>query len=267
MPADMFDDQRRAWIAAHAGVFMFQKRRAELLAKRIRARTRSKVGGRPDPHDDQVTPPFAFRSTSTTSGSFEAALVATCAVIAPFGWAMGKVSYHALVALIPAEKLRAYPIVGLIWASAASGLPLVIWYDPGPSLTATLVMPWLLAQVPAGFAAAAVYGVLEGWLAIEGSSDLWPLTPVAGEIDDDLILDAGLVPMATVLDPPTPPSRKRLAPSNSARRRTPPTVHWLPILGGAAAAAIIAIWYAVIVADATLNPPPTAPVGEVHAAF
>lgn len=262
MPAEIFDDQRRAWIAAHTGVFMFQKRRAEVLAKRIRARARSKVGGRPDPHDDQVTPPFVFRNGSTTSGSFEAALVTACAVIAPLGWALGKGGYCAIVTLIP-ERLRAYPIPALIWASAVSGLPLVLFYDPDTSLTETLVVPWLLAQIPAGFLAAALYGVLEGWLAIEGSSDLWPLTPVAADIDDDLILDPGMVPMATVLDPPDPPRRRRVPPSISARRRTPPKVHWLPILSGAAAVTIIAIWYTCSVLDATLEPPQTTPASEV----
>lgn len=264
MPAEMFDDQRRAWIASHAGVLMFQKRRAELLAKRIRARARAKVGGRPDPHDDQVTPPLVFRNSSTASGSFEAALVATCAVIAPLGWAMGKGGYLAVVTLIP-ERLRAYPIAALIWVSAASGLALVFFYDFGTSLTDALVKPWLLAQIPAGFLAAALYGILEGWLAIEGSSDLWPLTPVAADIDDDLILDPGMVPMATVLDPPDRPRRRRVPPSISARRRVPPKVHWLPILSGAAVVAITAIWFTCSVADAALNPPQTPPTSELGA--
>ncbi|WP_122447350.1 hypothetical protein, partial [Mycobacterium pseudokansasii] len=212
MPANIFDDQRRAWIAVHAGVFLFQKRRAELLAKTIRARTRAQVGARPDPHDDQITPPLIFRSTSTTTGSYEAALVAVCALLAPLGWAAGKAAYLALVTLIP-ERLRAYPIPALFWSAAASATPLVLFYDPAPGLTDTLVLPWLLAQLPAAFAAAALYGLAEGWLAVDGSSDWWPLTPLVGDVDDDLILDSTILPMPTVLDDAPTPPRRRIPPS------------------------------------------------------
>ena len=68
MPAEVFDEERRAWIAARAGIWMFQKRRAELLGKRIRARSRAKVGARPDPHDDQVTRPAGVPHVLHTDG-------------------------------------------------------------------------------------------------------------------------------------------------------------------------------------------------------
>ncbi|MDP7732945.1 hypothetical protein [Mycobacterium sp. TY813] len=267
MPANIFDDQRRAWIAAHAGVFLFQKRRAELLAKTIRARTRAQVGARPDPHDDQITAPLIFRSTSTTTGSYEAALVAVCALLAPLGWAAGKAAYLALVTLIP-ERLRAYPIPALFWSAAASATPLVLFYDPAPGLTDTLVLPWLLAQLPAAFAAAALYGLAEGWLAVDGSSDWWPLTPLVGDVDDDLILDSTILPMPTVLDDAPTPPRRRIPPSIGTRRRTPPTVSWRPIISGITALTIVTLWYVWIVADTTLDPPRIAPVhGNVHATF
>lgn len=255
MPADLFDAQRRAWIAAHAGVFMFQKRRAELLAKAIRARTRAQVGARPDPHDDQVTPRFVFRSPSTSTGSFESALVTVCAVVGPLGWLLGKAAYHVLASWIP-ERLRAYPIPALLWASAACGLPLALFYRPSPELTNTLLLPWLLAQLPATFLAAGIYGILEGWLAVDGSSDWWPLTPEAADVDDDLILDPDILIMPTVLDPlPQPNPRRRVPSWVTTRRHTPPTIRWLPILSGATLAAIVAAWYLCAVLTATISGP------------
>lgn len=252
MPADIFDDQRRAWIAAHAGIFVFQKRRAELLAKKIRARTRSHVGARPDPHDDVVALPLPMRSATSASGSIEAALVLTCAAIAPIGWPAGKIAYQLIITLIP-ERLRAYPIPALLWGGALAELPLP-FYDQSPGLWGELIIPWLLAQLPATLLTAAVYGVLEGWLAVEGSSDWWPLTPEAVEVDDNLILGPTL-PMTTVLDPPPEPGpARRIPPSLHARRRTPPPIHWAPILGGAAIATAIAIWCLISAITALLGP-------------
>ncbi|MCA2304829.1 hypothetical protein JF770_14770 [Mycobacterium intracellulare] len=263
MSADIFDDQRRAWIAAHAGIFVFQKRRAELLAKKIRARTRSHVGARPDPHDDVVALPLLMRSATSASGSFEATLALTCAVIAPLGWPAGKIGYRLIVTLIP-ERLRAYPIPALLWGAALAELPLP-FYAPSPSLWGELITPWLLAQLPATLLTAAVYGVLEGWLAVEGSSDWWPLTPEAVEVDDDLILGPTL-PMTTVLDPlPDPDPTRRIPPSLHARRRTPPPIHWAPILGGAAITTAIAIWCLISAVSTLLGPtnqqldPPSSP--------
>ncbi|MGH3971259.1 MAG: hypothetical protein ACRDTV_24940, partial [Mycobacterium sp.] len=157
MPADIFDDQRRAWISAHAGVLLFQKRRAELLAKRIRAHQRSHVGARPDPHDDNVTPPLPLRSPRNSSGAVENLLVLLCAVIAPLGWPLGKLGYLLIVTLIP-ERLRAYPIPALMWSSALAALPLP-FYSPSPGLWPELITPWLLTQIPATLLTASVYGV------------------------------------------------------------------------------------------------------------
>ncbi|MEE6140507.1 hypothetical protein SKC41_29870 [Mycobacterium sp. 050128] len=251
MPADIFDDQRRAWIAAHAGIFVFQKRRAELLAKKIRARTRSHVGARPDPHDDVVAPPLPMRSAGSASGSLEAALVLSCAAIAPLGWVVGKLAYLLIVRLIP-ERLRAYPIPALLWGAALAALPLPL-YDPSSGLCSEVLVPWLLVQLPAALFTAAVYGLLEGWLAVEGSSDWWPLTPEAVEVDDDLILGS-MLPMPTVLDPsPEPEPARRVPPSLHVRRRTPPPIHWGPILGGAAVVSAIAIWCLICAVNALLG--------------
>ncbi len=250
MPAEVFDEQRRAWIAAHAGIFLFQKRRAELLGKKIRARAHAQIGARPDPHDDHVTPPLAFRTPSTSTGGMETALAAICTVAAPVGWPLGRVLYHCILTLIP-EKLRAYPIPALIWTAVLCGAPLPVLFDPSTTLWSTLVTPWLLAQIPATFLAAGICGILEGWLAVDGSTDWWPLTPVAVEVDDDLILGPGNVTMATVLDP----TSQRYRPDPIPRRRVAPRIRWFPMLSGGVLVAILIIWYCCAVLSAVLGSP------------
>lgn len=253
MPAEVFDEERRAWIAARAGIWMFQKRRAELLGKRIRARSRAKVGARPDPHDDQVTPPLIFRTSSTTTGALETGVVAVLAAAAPIGWPAGRMLYSLIIGLIP-ERLQAYPIAALLWAAIISGAPLPLLYDPNPSLTSTLFIPWLLAQIPATFAAAAAYGVLEGWLAIDGSSDWWPLTPAQRDVDDTLILGPAPVSMPTLLDP-APSKGNRSSDALPVPRRRPAPVNWTRLVIPASLTGAGTCWYLVAVAGALMTVP------------
>src|SRR5690349_18758350 len=173
-----FAEQRRAWIAGHAGIFLIQKRRAELLGKAVRARDRARVGARPDPHDDDATAPLVFRQTSTPTGGLETAIVVLCALTAPIAWPLGRILYSKITTLIP-DRLMGYPIPALFGIAALCGLPLPLVYDPAPSVWSVLITPWLLAQLPGIFLAAALYGLLEGWLAVDGSSHWWPLTPEA----------------------------------------------------------------------------------------
>lgn len=251
MPAEVFDEERRAWIAARAGIWMFQKRRAEMLGKRIRARGRAKVGTRPDPHDDQVSAPLVFRTSSTPTGALETGIVAAVAAAAPIGWPLGRMLYAAIVRLIP-EHLQSYPIAALAWAAVLSGAPLPLLYDPNPSLTSTLFIPWLLAQVPATFAAAAAYGVLEGWLAIDGSSDWWPLTPAQRDVDDNLILGPAPLPMPTLLDPAA-----TARPDDAPRipRRRPAPISWIRLAIPAAIATTGTLWYLAAVLGAGMAVP------------
>lgn len=250
MSVESFDDERRAWIAAHAGIWMVQKRRAELLGKRIRARARGKVGARPDPHDDQVTPPLVFRSSSTTTGSVETAVVMAVAVVAPLGWSLGRAICAAIVALIP-ERLQSYPIVALAWTAVISGLPLPLFYNPGPTLTSTLLVPWMLAQIPAAFALASCYGILEGWLAIDGASDWWPLAPAQRNIDAGLLLGPAPVLMPTLLDPTTP--GRHDAPR--VPRRRPAPINWWRLWTPVALSGLGVLWNVICVVNAVLHYP------------
>jgi hypothetical protein len=95
------------------------------------------------------------------------------------------------------------------------------------------------------FLAAAAYGVLEGWLAVDGSTDWWPMTPLAPDVDDDLILGPGDVAMPTVLDPSPHPVEE----VPIARRRTPPKIRWLPMISGAVVVSFGIVWYGWAVAS------------------
>jgi hypothetical protein len=255
MPTAMytFAEERRAWIAAHAGIFLFQKRRAELLGKAIRARDRARVGVRPDPHDDEVTPPLVFRQTSTATGGFETAIVVACAVTAPIGWPLGRLLYGRITTLIP-DRLLGYPIPALLGTAALCGLPLPLFYNPSPDLWAILFTPWLLAQLPAVFLAAAIYGILEGWLAVDGSSHWWPLTPVAAEVDDNLFLGGRDVAMPTILDPPSPPEPTRRKPLSTPRISVP-TIRWVPLLCTGIPVTLGIMWYAWLILAALISLP------------
>lgn len=182
VPADRFDEIRRKWIARNQRTFIFQKRRAELLARQIRDRDTERSGARVDPADDDVIHPLLARPVKTIYAGIDFAIVATAAALAPLAWPVGRSIYKTVVQLIPAE-LRSYPIAAFMWSAVLVGLPLPLLYRPGDSLVFAAAVPWLLAQVPAALLAAGVYGILEGWLAVDGARDWWPMRPPP-EVDD-----------------------------------------------------------------------------------
>lgn len=180
--AHVIDEQRHAWIAAHSGIFLFQKRRAALLNRQLRDRQRGHIGlhlyqrqtpraradgalyGHLGPHETQLAPPPLLLR------GLEIVVVAVAALAVPIGWAAGRLLYRYITTFIP-ERLRAYPIPVLLWASVVAMTPLALtplahWPTP--------VQLWLLAQGPAIFLVAGIYGILEGWLAVEGSTAWWP---------------------------------------------------------------------------------------------
>jgi hypothetical protein len=177
---ERYDEMRRAWIAAHQGWSTIQRRRAELLGRAIRARQRAVASAVPDPHDDTVIPPLWLRTAHSPASQVELMWVVVCAVIAPLGWPGGWLLKSAVARLIP-NTLRAFPIVALLWAAAVLGslivLLVIVMHDPSSTFGQAMLMPWICLQVAAVPAAAAVYGVAEGWLAIPGSTQWWPLTP------------------------------------------------------------------------------------------
>ncbi|KAA1250170.1 hypothetical protein F0Q45_11050 [Mycobacterium simiae] len=182
VPPDRFDEIRRKWIARNQRTFLFQKRRAEILARQIRDRDTSRTGARVDPADDDVIHQWYARPVKTPYAMLDWAILMTAGALAPLGWPAGKALSKSVVQLIPGE-LRAYPVAALLWSAVAVGLPLPLLYEAGDSLASAVGVPWLLAQVPAALLTAGVYGILEGWLAVEGARDWWPMNP-PDECDD-----------------------------------------------------------------------------------
>ncbi|MCX2715642.1 hypothetical protein [Mycolicibacterium sp. J2] len=177
-PVDRFDAVRRRWIALHQQTFIFQKRRAEVLAQRMRIRAEILTGAAVDAADDNVIHRLPMRPIKTPYAALDFAIVVVATVLAPIGWPAGYAIHRGVVQLIP-ETLRSYPIAAFMWASVVTGLPLVLLYDPDTTLTQTVLLPWVLGQLPATALAAGIYGILEGWLAVEGSRDWWPMRPPA----------------------------------------------------------------------------------------
>ncbi|WP_078345201.1 hypothetical protein [Mycobacteroides chelonae] len=189
IPPDRFDDARRAWIARHEYTFGFQKRRAELLNRQVRDRKRAIAGALPDPHDDKVMDPIAGRAPGTTTavGGIDMLIVIVVAALAPIGWLAGRWLYDFIVRFIP-DRLRAYPIPALLWSAVVAGLILVWFYQPTDSFAGLAIAPWLLAQIPAIFFIAGIYGILNGWLAVDGSNHWWPIAPPTPDDDPTLVV-------------------------------------------------------------------------------
>jgi hypothetical protein len=220
-PAERFDEVRRKWIARHQHTFIFQKRRAEIMARRIRDRAAKLTGARVDPADDDVIHYLLSRPIKTPYAGLDFAIVVVAAVLAPIGWPAGRSVHKAIVRLIP-DTLRSYPVAAFMWASVVTGLPLALLYDPDTTLMQTVLVPWLLGQLPATAFAAGVYGILEGWLAVEGSRDWWPMRPPATADSVDFGLDIDDLPRPGIFETsPTPPVGERTPLARERHERKP----------------------------------------------
>lgn len=154
-----------------------------------------------------------MRPVKTPYAGLDFTIVVVAAVLAPIGWPAGRAVYKAVVQLIP-ETLRSYPVAAFMWASVVTSLPLVLLHDPDTTLAQTVLLPWVLGQFPATFLAAGIYGILDGWLAVDGSRDWWPMRPPPAAEN----VDFGLQP-----DDPTPPGIFGAHPTPPAGERTPIT--------------------------------------------
>ena len=181
IPPDRYDEVRREWIAYHQGWSTIQRRRAEQLGRVVRKRQRIRTAAVPDPHDDTRIDPLLLRAHRSRGAQAELCIVMLAAVIAPIGWPAGRAAYAALARPVP-QTLRAFPIAAMLWAGTALGALAVaayeLMYDPAGSFAQVTVLPWLCFQVAAVPVVAGIYGIANGWLAIPGSEQWWPLTPV-----------------------------------------------------------------------------------------
>lgn len=181
LPPDRFEDIRREWIAFHQGWSTIQRRRAEQLGRLVRKRQRIRTSAVPDPHDDTRIDPLWMRAAKSRAAHVELAGVVAAGLVAPIGWLAGWALKAALVRQIP-KTLCAFPVAAMLWAGAGFGaLTLLISqlvYDPAASFNQVVVLPWLALQVVMVPTVAGIYGIAEGWLAVEGSTQWWPLTPV-----------------------------------------------------------------------------------------
>lgn len=173
---DRYDALRRAWIADHRGWSTIQDRRHNRLDVTIRRRQRIVTGAVPDPHDDTVLPPIWLRIAQSPAARTEWIAVNTLAVLVPLGWPLGYLAHRLTTRTIP-TTLRAYPITAMLTAGAALGALTILGYSPGDSVVAILLDAWIPMQIAAIPAVAGIYGILDGWLAIPGSTAWWPLTP------------------------------------------------------------------------------------------
>jgi hypothetical protein len=242
---DRYDEIRREWIARRAGIFTIQKRRAEVLNRQIRDRNRRAAGARPNPHDDNVIHPLTARRPTTVEGFLELAIVGAALLCAPVGWALGYLLYRWVLTFIP-DRLRSYPIPALLWSSVGIGMVTVLLYDPGERLDTALTAPWLIAQVPATFLVAGIYGILNGWLAVDGAADWWPIAPRPTPVDLDIPMGADDITGPGVfhqMDLQIGEERTPLSQSTNARR----VPSALPTLSALTLAAIGVTWTVAIV--------------------
>ena len=181
IPPDRFDEVRREWIAFHQGWSTIQRRRAEQLGRIVRKRQRIRTAAVPDPHDDTFLAPLCVRTTKSPASQVELVLVLVAAAIAPIGWTAGWALKTAITRLIP-QTLRGYPIAALLWSGAGLGAVTVavyqLVYDPAGSLGQITGLPWVCMQLATIPTVAGLYGIAEGWLAVAGSEQWWPLAPV-----------------------------------------------------------------------------------------
>jgi len=180
LPPDRFDEMRRDWIAHHQRWSTIQRRRAERLGRIVRRRQRVQTAAVPDPHDDTVLDPLWLRTGRSPASQVELVGVMTAAVLAPLGWPIGRWLAAAITALIPGT-LAGFPIAALLWSGVGlAGLTVLadlLSYDPAGSFGQVVVLPWLALQAAAVPLTAGLYGVADGWLAVEASRRWWPMTP------------------------------------------------------------------------------------------
>jgi hypothetical protein len=95
-------------------------------------------------------------------------------------------------------------------------------YDPDTTLAQTVLVPWVLGQLPATALAAGIYGIFEGWLTVDGSRDWWPMRPPPAAESVDFGLEPDDLTLPGIFDTyPTPePGERTPITRDSHERKT-----------------------------------------------
>jgi hypothetical protein len=129
-----------------------------------------------------------LRNSKSAASHIEALVVLVAAMVIPLGWLGGWLLKHAISQAIP-RTLRGFPVAVLLWGGAVLGLLIIVLYHPELTFGDVVLMPWICLQVAAMPAVAGAYGVAEGWLAVPGSDQWWPLLPNQRAITADEAAD------------------------------------------------------------------------------
>lgn len=180
-PTLMYAEERAAWIRNHAGPLNFQRTRGEVLQFEFDEERRQAAGGAYNPHVQGITERLFLRATTSRAAVLELVVVVGAAVIFPIGWPLGRWMYRWLARRVTPdpESLHSIPITALAWIAAVLMMISTVLIDPSSSesFAGVVLLPWLMVQGAGTFLMASVYGILEGWLAIRGSTDWWPFPP------------------------------------------------------------------------------------------
>ncbi|MFA4085236.1 hypothetical protein ONA92_26440 [Mycobacteroides salmoniphilum] len=200
---DRYDELRRQWIHDNWWHMESQRRRYEKLDIQIRRRLAAKVLAAPSRRDDLARDPLLARGTQTWIGALEAFGFWTMLLFIPLGWFLGRSIYKLYCALVPGV-FRSYPLVPMLWYTLI-GVLIPIFFDPGPGLIANFAVPYLLAQLPAAFLVAGVYGIAEGWLAVPGALQWSPRN--LPELEMNAVDAAEIIGADDITAPPMVPPR------------------------------------------------------------
>lgn len=220
--------ERAAWIRNHAGAFNFQRRRADLLLAAVDDATRQAAGTAYNPHVQATTEAFWLRAVQSRAAVVESAVVIGAGLLFPIGWPAGRLLYRWLVGRVEIVRasrseigLWSIPVTALAWIAAVLAIlgAAVISPSSATTLFGVLAPSWIVAQGAGLFLTASVYGVLEGWVAIPGTTGWWPFPPPALPPAGSLAVQYD---SPTAGAPPAPGIDQPPVPFRIAKKPTPP---------------------------------------------
>ena len=165
----MYERERAYWILNHAGIFGIQRKRGQEMLRQQEDANRKKAGLTHNPHVHAVTDSVLFRSGGGAAANLERFLAAAILVIFGPCIPLGKKINTYLEKQVP-TRLASVPILLLT-------LPPIPWLIITVSALPVLKFSswwagmgvYILTVYPAGIMLmTAMYGFLNGWLAIPG---------------------------------------------------------------------------------------------------